>query len=491
MRLQTPSPPLSLGQVWEWRRLLVEPSRPDAVRSHPKAPTLAVLAVCIGAFMGQLDASIVNLAYPALRTAFPSSIADVQWVGLSYLLVLVATLTAIGRFSDIVGHKLVYVYGFVVFGAGSLLCALAPNLVLLDVFRGVQALGAAMLQANSVAIITHAVPRERLGSAIGLQGAAQATGLGLGPAVGGLLVGAGGWRLVFLVNVPAAAIGLVMGWFLIPRTASLEKRAPFDWIGLAWFVPCVAGTLLALSSGAANRPLVLPICFGVLAVLCAARFLERERRTQHPLVDLALFSRRSFSVGIATAVLSYVIMFGVLFVTPFALERGLGQSPARAGLELTVFPLALAITAPFAGLLTDRRGPRSLTVTGLVTASIALVLLAVDRHDLVALLIGLAFFGLGLGAVVPANNADVMAAAPRSQSGLASGILNSTRGLGTALGVAMGGFVLSTEAGSASGAGASGPTAALALFASLAIAGVGIACLRPRRGDVVAGRALD
>lgn len=148
--------------------------------------------VCIGAFMGQLDASIVTLAFPTLRHDFGASLASVEWVGQAYLLVLVGLLTAVGRYADMVGRKLVYIYGFAIFVVGSALCGLAPSLSTLIAFRLLQGIGAAMFQANSVAILVGAVPRERLGRAVGVQGAAQALGLALGPAVGGLLIGRGG-----------------------------------------------------------------------------------------------------------------------------------------------------------------------------------------------------------------------------------------------------------------------------------------------------------
>ena len=159
--------------------------------------------------MGQLDASIVTVALPTLQHTFDATVGAVTWVGLSYLLVLVATVTAVGRFSDMWGRKLVYVYGFVVFTGASLLCGLAPSLGALCGFRALQALGAAMLQANSLAIIVLVVPGRALGRAIGMQGTAQALGLALGPSVGGLLLAAGGWRLIFLVNVPFGILGAV------------------------------------------------------------------------------------------------------------------------------------------------------------------------------------------------------------------------------------------------------------------------------------------
>jgi MFS family permease len=190
-----------------WDRLLVEPRRPQGIRERPNAPWLAVAAVCVGAFMGQLDASIVTVALPTLQRTFDASVGAVTWVGLSYLLVLVATVTAVGRFADMWGRKLLYVYGFVIFALASALCGLAPDLAALCGFRALQAVGAAMLQANSLAIIVLVVPGRSLGKAIGIQGTAQALGLALGPSIGGLLLAAGGWRLIFFVNV---LVGLVV-----------------------------------------------------------------------------------------------------------------------------------------------------------------------------------------------------------------------------------------------------------------------------------------
>ena len=228
-------------QGWGWEKLLVEPRRPLAIRDHPEAHWLAVAAVCIGALMSQLDASIVTVALPSLQDAFGVSVSSVTWVGLSYLVVLVGTVTAVGRFADMRGRKLLYVYGFVLFVLASVLCGLAPNLAALCGFRALQAVGAAMLQANSLAIILLVVPARSLGRAIGIQGAAQAIGLALGPTVGGLLVAAGGWRLIFFVNVPIGIIGALAALLLIPRSRELARSVPFDYAGLVIFFPAEIG----------------------------------------------------------------------------------------------------------------------------------------------------------------------------------------------------------------------------------------------------------
>ena len=198
--------------------LLREPARPAAIREHPLAPWFAVATVCFGAFMGQLDASIVTVAFPALQRQFGTGLAATQWVSLAYLLVLTALLVPAGRWSDRAGRKLLYLYGFVVFSAASAACGLAPSLGVLIALRLVQAAGAALLQANSVALVVTSVPARTRRAALGVQAAAQAVGLACGPVVGGVLVGTVGWRWVFLINVPVGLLAVLAGWYLLPRT---------------------------------------------------------------------------------------------------------------------------------------------------------------------------------------------------------------------------------------------------------------------------------
>jgi EmrB/QacA subfamily drug resistance transporter len=457
------------------------------VRSRPGSHWLVVATVCVGAFMGQLDASIVTVAFPTMQHDFAVPLGAVEWVALSYLLVLVSAVVGVGRLADMVGRKLLYTYGFVVFTLASLGCGLAGSLTLLIVFRLLQALGAAMLQANSVALIATSLPRSILGRGIGVQGAFQALGLALGPTVGGLLIAAGGWRWIFFVNVPAGVIGVVSAWFLLPRSRGLAARQRFDWAGLALFVPVVTALLLALSLGrdvGFARPGIL-ILF-VVAVLALVVFILWEHHTDRPMVDLRLFARVQFSAGIASGFLSYAVLFGVLFVVPFLLERGLGLSTATAGLILTVLPAALGLISPVAGRLADRTGARPLTAAGMLLTAVGLAGMAFLPVEVPVLIAALVVVGVGQGLFTAPNNAAIMAAAPRTASGSAGGLLNMTRGIGTSMGVALAGITLGGTAAHAHAGGIGhGFSATCAMLAALALLAAAIAGLRGhvRRAD--------
>jgi EmrB/QacA subfamily drug resistance transporter len=471
-----------------WGRLLVEPRRPQVIREQPNAHWLAVAAVCVGALMGQLDASIVTVALPTLQHTFHTSVGATTWVGLSYLMVLVATVTAVGRFADMWGRKLLYVYGFLIFIFASLLCGLAPDLAALCGFRALQAVGAAMLQANSLAIIVLVVPTRSLGRAIGLQGAAQAIGLAIGPTVGGLLLAAGGWRLIFFVNVPLGLFGAIAALLLVPRSTNLTTRVAFDWAGLGLFFPTVLAILSAISFGATlgwGSPVIVALV--VAAVALAAGFVIHERTASAPMISLSLFRNRPFSTGIASGVGSYLVMFGVLLLVPFYLERALGLGTARAGLELMAMPLAFGIIAPLAGRVADRVGARPLTVSGMALVATSLTTLALLRPSTFGFLVALALIGIGLGLFTSPNNAAIMGAAPSQQAGMASGILNMTRGFGTALGLALTGLVFTISSRN-SGDTPSRAAHALAAHAFTATALV-LAAIAATAGLIAASRA--
>jgi MFS family permease len=447
--------------------MLTERPRPRTIREHPRAGWLAVGTVCFGAFMGQLDASIVTLTFPALQREFQAPLAAVQWVSLTYLLTLVGLLVAAGQVADAMGRKLMYLQGFAVFTLASAACGLAPGLGLLVVFRVAQAVGAAMLQANSVALVVHSVPRQRMRAALGVQAAAQALGLALGPTVGGVLVASVGWRWVFLVNVPVGCVAWVAGRYLLPRTRERTRLRRFDWSGLVLLAGATTALLLALS-GVSGLPMPawLAVVLLLVSVASAAGFLLRERSARSPLVDLSVLRPGAVSWGLFGALCGYLVLFGPLTLFP-QIFGAHGSAAVRTGLILTALPAGFGAAA----VLADRTLPRgwdvrarALVGAGLsLAAALGLVVVPTSQAWVVWLLL---LLGLGLGIFIPANNSSIMAAIPARMSATGGGLVNMGRSLGTALGVAL--VTLCLHTGSASIL--PGPQSALVALALFALA---------------------
>ncbi|BFV59961.1 MDR family MFS transporter [Kitasatospora sp. CMC57] len=426
------------------QRLLAERPRPRAVAGWRHAHWLAVGTVCLGAFLGQLTASITALVFPELERAFDASFAGVEWVALAYLLVLVALLAPIGRLSDLVGRKTVYLGGFGVFALASLGAGLADGLGALVACRAVQAVGGAMMQANSVALVARGVPERAMRTALGIQAAAQALGLALGPTLGGLLVQHVSWRWVFWINVPIGLLGIVAGWFLLPRTyPDGRPRQPrrdgrFDLAGLLLLAGCSTAFLLALST-ASGLPLPGWAVAALLlaAVALALALARQEQRADRPLIPPGLINTPGIRTGLLIALVGYLLLFCPLVLGPVMLV-GAGVPVATAGLVITALPAAFAVAATVgAGLLPDSWSDAVRCRRGALVAALGLGLLAVVPATPAVTLLPLVVAGYGLGLLLPANNALVMRAIPPASSAVGGGLVNMVRGLGTALGTAL------------------------------------------------------
>ncbi|MDE3208953.1 MAG: MFS transporter [Pseudomonadota bacterium] len=419
------------------QRLMLESPPLRFFSEKPSWHWIIVATVCIGAFLGQLDASIVSLVLPTLQDTFHVPFSQVQWVAILYLLVLTSLITPLGRIADKFGRKSLYVNGFIVFIVGSGLCGLAPNLDILIIARALQGIGAAMLQANSVAIITAASPKKALGRAIGVQATAQALGLAIGPSLGGLLIEILGWRWVFLLNLPIGLAGALLARFTLPQTHHQEGSASLNIPGAIWLTIAIASLLMALSW------LHLVIYYLPAFFLSLYLFWRSEKKAEKPLLGPTLLSIKGFKPGITAGLLSYSVLFSGLFAIPILLERVFLIHPAKAGLLLTLIPVCLTLIAQLGGWLTDRTGPKFPTVTGMLISAVGtLVLYLGANHDMPVLVAGLIGLGAGMGLFIPANNASVMGLAPTTHLGLAGGLLNMMRGLGGSLGVALVSLIL-------------------------------------------------
>src|SRR5262245_16878512 len=415
-----------------------EPPPAQIVARHPSYWWFVIGTVCIGAFMGQVDSSIAQLLLPRLELEFNARLSTVSWVAVAYLLAMAAFLPIFGRLADMMGRKLLYTGGFLLFVLGSALCGLAPSLPVLIGFRVLQAIGAALLSSNSVAIVVAAAGPERRGRALGVLAAAQAVGLSAGPAIGGLVIDLLDWRWVFWINVPFGLVGTIMGWFVLPPTRDLPDDDRFDWRGALLIAPALTALVAMLNEGyawGATSPMFLGC--GVLAVVLLMLFVRSERRAAAPLIDLTLFRSAAFSAGNAAGLFAYAALFGLFFLMPFVFMRVYQDSILAAGLRLSIVPVMLGIVAPLAY---DRLGARPLTVSGMLVCMGALVLLfaVIDGtpESAALVMLALAAFGAGQGLFISPNNSAIVATAPPSLTGEAGGLLNVMRSFGISVGVA-------------------------------------------------------
>lgn len=438
------------GPTFRWWHVIrgVEPPPAALIARLPFYPWVAVAVTCIGTFIAQLDASIVQLALPALKSAFDVSVNEVRWVAVTYLLAYAALLPVFGRVCEMYGRKLLFLMGFAVFTVASLLCGFASDLVWLVVFRTLQGIGGAMLGANAVAILVKSVDPQQRGRAMGVYTAVQAVSISAGPVVGGLLLQAFDWQWVFWATVPFGAAGVLLGWLVLPRTADLIGDKTFDWYGALLLMPALVLAILALNQ-VSVWPLASPqmILCVVAAIVFMVLFVRREQAAARPLVDLVLFRNKAFSAGVIGIVLGYALLFGMFFLMSFALIHGFHNSVRLTGFKMAVIPIAIGLVAPLGILLGERLGSRAVRVAGMALCLAALVVLtAIALHPIGSLISGLsafALFGVGLGLFIAPNNDATLKAAPASHSGTASAMLSLLRVLGACIGISSASSVMS------------------------------------------------
>ncbi|SFJ92195.1 drug resistance transporter, EmrB/QacA subfamily [Paenibacillus sp. UNC496MF] len=425
-----------LSHLWDY-------SPPERITSRSGYHWLVVSTVCIGAFMAALDASIINLALPSLMRQFGIGMAKAEWISLVYLLTLSSLVIPFGRLADMFGRRWMYATGFFVFLVSSVACGVAPGFAGLLVARIFQAIGAAMLQANSVSIITAATPAAHRGKAIGIQASAQGIGLSLGPVIGGALLSLGDWRWLFYVNVPIGIAGTILAVLLLPRDTGRRKES-FDYWGLVFLLPALIMMVYVLNSGLAQgwtSPFILLCVF--TAMLALASFVREEQRSYAPLMDLSLFRDKIFRYGNLTSFLSFTVMYGVLLLSPFLMETGFRLDAVTAGLYLSLVPIGMTICTPISGYLADRFGVRVPAIGGTALLLLGSGLLAVIHGggETALLLLGLWLTGCGMGMFTPPNNSQVMGNVPADRLGVAGATLNMSRTMGMGMGITLSGML--------------------------------------------------
>jgi EmrB/QacA subfamily drug resistance transporter len=396
-------------------------------------------AVGMSILLSTIDATIVNIALPTLVRDLDTDFPTVQWVVLSYLLIQATLMLSVGRLGDMLGKKPLFTSGFIVFTIGSVLCGLAPSVYWLIGFRMVQAVGAAMLLALGMAIITESFPPSERGKALGISGTIISVGIVIGPALGGLIVDALSWRWIFFVNLPVGIIGTMMAIAYIPALKP-SGRQRFDYLGAITLFLSLLAFLLALTWGQQlgfTDPRIVLLLAGSLLFLVA--FILIEWRSSEPMIDLKMFRNNLFSVGLITGFLTFFAIAGVIILMPFFLENVLGYSTREVGLLLAAVPIVMSVIAPLSGSLSDRFGTRLITVIGLVILLGGYYALGSLNAETTAAgyLLRLLPIGIGMGVFQSPNNSAIMGAVIRERLGIASGLLSVTRVLGQTTGIAV------------------------------------------------------
>ncbi|WP_411741675.1 MFS transporter [Pseudomonas sp. GL-B-16] len=418
------------------------------MRSREKMKSIsiqgALASLSLSMLLSSLGTSIANVGLPTLAEAFSASFQAVQWVVLAYLLSITALIVSVGRLGDLLGRRRLLLIGIAVFTVASLLCALAPNLWLLIGARALQGVGAATMMALTMALVSGAVPKEKMGSAMGMLGTMSAIGTSLGPTLGGVLIVQVGWQGIFLLNLPLGVLAIGLAWRFLPedRHEKASTRPDFDALGTLVLVLTLLAYALAMtlgrgSFGPLNTALLLVAIIGLMV------FVFVEQTAASPLVKLALLRNLLLSAGFAMSSLVTTVLMATLVVGPFYLSAAMGLSAVSVGLVMSAGPLVAAFAGVPAGRLVDRWGAQRSSTVGLIAMLTgACILPAVPMSvGVLGYLAPLVVLTAGYALFQAANNTAVMADIAPDQRGVMSGLLGLSRNLGLITGASVMGAV--------------------------------------------------
>ena len=411
------------------------------VARNPNYHWWAYGALFVGLFLTVMDQSGTNIALPSISDHFQADIPTVQWISLGYTLTTSALLMPMGRLADMIGRKEVYIAGFAVYVCAALIGGSSPVLLMVIAGKLLQGVGSAAIQANSMAMIAEIFPSQQRGRALGLYMTIIGTGAISGPILGGLLVGALGWRAVFFATVPVGILAALLALliFNMPRRGGLSSER-FDWMGAGLSSGGLVTFLLSMTNAYRfgwDSPAIIAGLTAAAAM--AVAFLWWEMRAPNPMLDLSLFRSRAFSMGVSARFLSFLGGTTVFFMMPFYLIEVLGFSSSQAGLLLVPGSIGMALSSPLVGRLSDRIGTRYLTMLGMALSAAAMFLFSRLELGSPAYLvaIGMALSGVGMGTFSSPNTSAIMGSADPGKYGIVSAFLNTTRTTANVSGVAL------------------------------------------------------
>jgi len=419
----------------------------DPIKSAKPTHPNAILAICcMSLLLIAMDVTIVNVALPDIERDLHATVAQLQWVIDAYTLVLASLLMLSGSMSDRFGRRRVFQIGLALFSLGSLLCSIAPNIHGLILFRGIQGIGASMLNPVALSIIANAftVPKDRA-RAVGVWGAVAGASLALGPLIGGALTQTIGWRSIFWINLPISVTAIVLTAIFVPESKAPRARRPdpLGQIFIFGFLSSLTYAVIESPLRGWNSPLILGLLGG--AILLFILFLVHEARRREPLLDLRFFRSVPFSTAALLGLSAFGCFAGFLFLNALYLQQIRHLAAFTTGLCTLPLAVMMMLASPVSGRLVGARGPRpSLLLAGFGFTASTLILTQLSATTPIALLLfAYTLFGLGLGMVNPAISNSAVSGMPLSQAGVAASVASTSRQVGAALGVAVAGTVVS------------------------------------------------
>ncbi len=389
--------------------------------------------------MSTLSAGIVNIALPTMSQQFHVSLESIQLVVSLYLLVLTCLLPVFGKLSDLYSRKWMYLGGFITFGVGALFGALSNSLTTMLLARAVQGIGSSAMMATSQALIAQVFHGSSRGKAFGAIGAVVACGSLAGPAIGGALIQAWGWRSIFWLTIPICILGVWRGIYLIPRFKAIKKMK-MDYWGAAYFAAMSFTFLYALNT-ASEKGWSHPFILGAFATsfIFFYLFFRREHTSKYPFIGLSIFSIKAISYGCLVAVLGYTALFANSVLLPFYLADVMHLDPIHIGLLILPFPITLAITSAVSGALCSKWPARIITTAGFVLLLLSNLMFAFigSEPSLSYIVLAQLIMGAGSGTFQVPNNNTVISAAPKGKLGVVASVNALCRNLGMIAGIAL------------------------------------------------------
>ena len=396
-------------------------------------------SVEVAVFMARLDIYVVNISLPTISREFHAATSAVSWITMGYLLLSCGAMMLVGRIADAVSPRKMFIWGYAVFTAGSLLCGLSPSLGLLVFFRCVQGFGGSILVIMTYTAASRFLPAARVGGAMGILATCGALGIAVGSPLGGFLTQRLSWRWVFFINVPIGILAILVASWAIPKGGDTGKRlGRLDYSGALLSLLGVASFILALNEGQERGWGSAPaLALLALSVCSALLFVVRQLKGKNPLVAPSLLEERRFLLANAVSVFGLILMGGNAFLMPFFLELGRGLSTERTGLVLMVYSVTFMVFSPFAGRLADRFAPWKVCGAGmgLAAAGSLLFALTLRQPGLAAPCVFLAGLALAYTLFMASNSKEVLGSAPLELKGEASAVYGTLYNLGLLLGV--------------------------------------------------------